>query len=354
MLRRRLLHRAEPFLRATLLIAACASWAAGAVAAETTPPPTVREAVPEIYYLQDDAGRLVPVPGFRYRDFVDLLRIKEGLPGLPEPPPAVLEKVVVSATVPADERGEPAGENGNTATPAQASNGELIVELTVRQSRSGWVSLPLALDGLLITAPPRYEGPGRMLLAAEAAGNAAAQQGGYRLWITAVREAGDDVLRHTIVLTGNIAIDRSPDHESFTLQMPRATASLVELKTSRIALDVSVRPPALPPQIHTQADGAGSIITLVGLAGTTAIRIGAGRNAAGDDAIGGDATRAAVPEAMVESLVRIDGRVAITEAGIRLDNLPADTATIRVSLPPRATLRSIRTPSAAGGLGGYR
>jgi hypothetical protein len=352
MLCRRLLHRAEPFLRAALLVAACAWLAAGAVAAETTTPPTVREAMPEIYYLQDDAGRLVPVPGFRYRDFVDLLRIKEGLPGLPEPPPAVLEKVVVRATVPADDRMEPAGENGNAATPPQASNSEVVVELTVRQSRSGWVSLPLALDGLLITAPPRYEGPGRMLLAAEAADNAAAEQGGYRLWITAVRDAGDDVLRHTIVLTGNIAIDRSPDHESFTLQMPRATASLVELKTLRIEPDVSVRPPALPPQIVAQPDGAGSIVTLVGLAGTTAIRIGAGRNAAGDEAIGADTTRAAVPEAMVESLVRIDGRVAITEAGIRLDNLPADTATIRVSLPPRATLRSIRSPSALVALEG--
>jgi len=348
----RFVRRANPLSWAFLLMAAVASLAGWAAAAEPTAPPAVRESMPEIYYLQDDAGRLVPVPGFRYRDFVDLLRIKEGLPGLPEPPPAVLEKVVVRAAVPARQSGAPAGADGTAVRPAQPTTCEVTVELTVRQSRSGWVSLPLALDGLLITAAPRYEGPGRMLLAAEAAGNAAAQQGGYRLWITAVRDGSNEVLRHTVILTGNIAIDISPDHESFTLQMPRATASLLEVQTPRIEPDVLVRPASLPPQIEPQPNGAGSIVTLVGLAGTATIRIGASRNGAGGETIPSEVTRAAVPEAMVESLVRIDGRVAITEARIRLDNLPADTATIRVSLPPRATLRSIRSPSALVALEG--
>ena len=49
----------------------------------------VEQVLPEIFYLRDDAGQLVPVPGFRYRDFVDLLRLTEGLPGLPEAPAAV-------------------------------------------------------------------------------------------------------------------------------------------------------------------------------------------------------------------------------------------------------------------------
>ena len=68
--------------------------------------------------------------------------------------------------------------------------------------------------------------------------------------------------------------------------------------------------------------------------------------------IGSDVGRAAVPQAMVESLVRIDGRVAITEASIRLENLAPERATIRVKLPPRATLRSIRSPSALVALEG--
>jgi hypothetical protein len=336
--------RALTVLRAVLLVAAVALPAARSPGADGVATPAIREAAPEIYYMQDDAGRLVPVPGFRYRDFVDLLRIKEGLPGLPEPPPAVLENVVLRATLPA------AGAAAGTAdVVAQMTTCQVTVELTVRQSRSGWVSLPLALDGLLLTAAPRYEGPGRMLLAAASSADAAIgaepKQGGYRLWMTGPSKGADEDLRHSIVLTGHISLEASPTHESITLQMPRATASLVELQTLRLDPDVSVRPAGLPPRVEPQADGTGSLVTLVGLAGTAQIRIGARRNEAGAETIGTDSSRAAVPQAMVESLVRIDGRVAITQASIRLDNLPPDTATIRVGLPPRATLRSIRSPS---------
>ena len=339
-----------PVLRAVLLVAAVAMSALQAVGADPVAQPVVRESAPEIFYMQDDAGRLVPVPGFRYRDFVDLLRIKEGLPGLPEPPPAVLENAVLRGVVPSASAAEEAA-----AGPAKQATCPVTIELTVRQARSGWVSLPLALDGLLLTTAPRYEGPGRMLLAAAPAadaGGVAAQQGGYRLWMTGPTDGSGEDLRHSILLTGNIALDAAADHESLTLQMPRATASLVELKTPRVEPDVSVRPSSLPPRVEPQPGGAGSIVTLVGLAGTATIRIGARVNQAGAETIGADVTKAAVPQSMVESLVRIDGRVAITEASIRLDNLPPDTATIRVALPPRATLRSIRSPSALVALEG--
>ena len=145
---RSFLRRFKPLLRAVMVAAASLS-AAAAAAADPDGSPAVREAAPEIYYLQDDAGRLVPVPGFRYRDFVDLLRMKEGLPGLPEPPPAVLENVVLRADVPAVDGA--AGPPEAAATPATC---QVTVELTVRQSRGGWVSVPLSLDGLLLASAP--------------------------------------------------------------------------------------------------------------------------------------------------------------------------------------------------------
>jgi len=346
MLRRRVFLRAWQTVRAVLLVAGAAvSWAGG-VAADPPAPPPVRETMPEIYYLQDDAGRLVPVPGFRYRDFVDLLRVKEGLPGLPEPPPAVLERVVLRASMPERRVADAAG-----AAPVPAIC-EVTVELTVRQSRSGWVSLPIALDGLLLTATPRYEGPGRMMLAAATpatGGDAGRRADGYRLWTTASGADPEQVLRHSIVLTGNIAVDASPGQESIGLDMPRATASLVELKTSLVGPEVSVRPAAVPPRVEPAANGEGSIVTLLGLVGPATVRIGGG---AGDEPVGAEAGRGAVPQAMVESLVRIDGRVAITEAAIRVENLPPETRTVRVSLPPRATLRSIRSPAALVALDG--
>jgi hypothetical protein len=334
-------------LWAVLLAVATALSSGPTRGADPGSPPAVREAAPEIYYMQDDAGRLVPVPGFQYRDFVDLLRLKEGLPGLPEPPPAVLENVVVRATLPAAD-----------AAAAESATGMhtcgVTVELTVRQTRSGWVSLPLSLDGLLLTAAPRYEGPGRMLLTASAAAHedpAAHREAGYRLWLTGPIEGKSEDLRHSVLLVGTITVDASPTHESITLSLPRATASFIELKTPRNEPDVSLRPAGQSPRVEPQAGGAGSIVTCVGLVGRVTVRLGAARNGAGEIP-GHDAGRAAVPEAMVESLVRIDGRVAITEAAIRLDNLPAKATTLRVTLPPRATLRSIRSPSALVALEG--
>ena len=265
----------------------------------------------------------------------------------------MLENVVLRATLPSIDTAD-----GRTAGTTRPTSCGVTVELTVRQSRGGWVSLPLALDGLLLTAPPRHEGPGRMLLAADAPGEirgASAtqpQQGGYRLWLTGPPDRAGEELRHSVILSGKIAVDATPTHESITLEMPRATASLVELTTPRIEPDVSVRPQSLPPRIAPWAGGDGSVVTLVGLAGTAIISVGAGRNEAGTEVIGTDASRAAVPQAMVESLVKIDGRAAITEASIRLDNIPPESPTIRVTLPPRATLRSIRSPSALVALEG--
>ncbi len=92
------MERVSATLRSLLLPALL--WAAAAgqdiTLPETAPDPQasqpagagVRERSPELYYIEDAAGRLVPVPGFRYRDFMELFRIKEGLGAPALPPPA--------------------------------------------------------------------------------------------------------------------------------------------------------------------------------------------------------------------------------------------------------------------------
>ena len=49
------------------------------------------EQPPEIFYLPDDGGRLVPVPGFQYRDCLELLGLRDRLPGVPRPRPEMLK-----------------------------------------------------------------------------------------------------------------------------------------------------------------------------------------------------------------------------------------------------------------------
>ncbi|MEI7782091.1 MAG: hypothetical protein WCJ18_09235, partial [Planctomycetota bacterium] len=151
--------------------------------------------------------------------------------------------------------------------------------------------------------------------------------------------------RHSVILAGSVAINVSPTQESITLPLPRATASLVELTTTRLDPIVSVRPASLPPRVEPLPAGAGSTVTLVGLSGTVKIELTDRLAAAGTAGMAEAVTANAVPQSLVESLVRIDGRVAVTEASLRLDNLASDVTTIRVALPPYATLRSIRSPA---------
>ncbi len=293
--------------------------AAGQNACRGQEPPsavTVRETAPEIFYLRDDAGQLVPVPGFRYRDFVDLLRLREGLPGLPEPPVAVLENLALNIDLDA------VGDN------AASGNSTVSLTLTVKQLRSGWVSLPLEFDGLVITTEPKHEGQGRFLLAADPRGR------GYRGWF----DGGVDA-RHTIVIAGTLSVTRSPAADAIRLVIPKATASSVTLRTPRVDPDVSVRPAMIEPRVEPVASGQGSLVSCVGLSGVTDIRI-ARRERATDRVPSG-----LPPQAIVESTVLIDGRVAVTQATIRIENLPPDEDLLRITLPPRAALKAVRRPA---------
>jgi hypothetical protein len=280
----------------------------------------VEERKPEIFYLEDDSGGLVPVPGFRYRDFVELMRLKEGLPGPAQPPAAVLEEIRVQADLTAVAEG---------TCPA-------TVVCTIRQSRRGWVEVPLGCAGLILTQPPRHQGPGRLLV------DGAPEGRGYRAWLEAAPEAGAEP-RHTVTLEGRIPVDVPGGRESLVLHLPAATASAVELRSARTDPEVVVQPPPAARKVRPREAG-GTDVTLSGIVGTTTISVGE-RSAA-------DASRTPVAEAMVESVVRIDGRDAVTQARIKLRGLADAAPTVRITLPPSATLRSVRAPAAEVGRGG--
>ncbi len=289
---------------------------------------------PDLFYLENEAGRLVPVPGFRYRDFVDLMRLKEGLPGQPEPPAAVLETIRVMATLPA-----PPSPGGAPQRMCDA-----VIELTVRQTRAGWASLPIELPGLVVAGPPRHEGPGQAVVTANEAGRGAGaaherEPLGYRLWLEAASPA--EQARHAVTIKGRLPIEASGTHETVSLVLPPATASRVEVRTPRSDPAVAVRPAAIPAQVTAAEPGVDpSIRTSVaveGASGPLQIRIG--------DRAAPAAPVDAVPEALAESIVRIDGKTAVLETVVRLDQLPADMDAVRVRLPAKATLREVRPPA---------
>jgi hypothetical protein len=323
-------RRCPSWVRAGCAAVAAVSLTWAAVAVGQQPEPAagrtaarragVGELAPEIFYLEDDGGQLVPVPGFRYRDFVELFRMKEGLPGPAQPPAAVLEKFVVTGDF---------GSRAGDACP-------VTVVCTVRQSRGGWVGVPLRLGGLVLSEPPQHEGPGRLLVDVENG------RRGYVAWFDAPAENGGD-LRHTVTLQGRMAVEAGSAAEAITIDVPPATSSSIELRGGRPDPDVSVQPPPLDIQIAPAEAAAASVVRLAGCVGPTRIRIAA--RAA-------DRDRAVVPQATTESVVRIDGRVAITTTLLKLSNLAAGTNTIRLSLPQRTSVRAIKAPATLIGRGG--
>ena len=287
---------------------------------------SIEEIQPELFYVPDEGGRLVPVPGFRYRDFVDLFRIKEGLAGGLQPPGAVLENVVVK--IDAREVAPRAEGHDQVTCPA-------TVELTIRQIQEGWTPIPLESGGMILSAAPRHEGPGRMIVDVEPG------RSGYRAWFDATPEAGGDV-RHSVVLEGRMPVESTATHEAFAFRVPAAVASQIDVISRRLTPDVTVSPESAEPSVTATADG-GSVVSVRGLAGDVRIRVG-------DESVG----RSPAALATSESTVRIDGRNAVTETTIRLGNLAAGPRRMTITLPPESALREVKPPATLLARGGTR
>ena len=301
----------------------------------------IREVEPELYYLENEAGRLVPVPGFQYRDFVELLRLREGMPKLPTAPQAVLERLEMQVDVrPADQDGE--AEDGSpppsaAGSPSQADGpGSLRIELTVVQAATGWVGLPLELSEALFTEPPEYEtlegAPGRFLLDASPDGS------GYRGWFQ-----GEPGTRHRVVLAGKLPLERAGGTVQFTLDVPRANASQLTLRAAVDEPAVAIEPAGLPPAVAAAPDG-GSTVSLVGLVGPTRIRLSAEQALL--------EPLAAAPHALSDLVVTINGRQAKTEAVIELEHLPPGRRALTLQLPAFAKLETLAAPAALVSLQG--
>jgi len=313
--------------------------------------PPIREVEPELYYLQDDAGGLVPVPGFRYRDFVDLIRLREGLPGLPELPGAVLEQLRVEVTMP-----EAAAANRGTAA--------VRVEAVLRQTRPGWVMLPLKLPELVIAAAPETTGTGQVILTIDQSPTAQGSQGdetavvadgafagprqpgegGFLAWLNGREAAGDTVTssdteaewgRHTLVLQGQIPVDLAEHRDLFMLTLPAAASSELTILSSRRQPDVSLDPRALVPVVKPRTgDGeSGTEVTVAGLVGPTRVKLA--------DRTMAVATAEQAPEVSADTEVRIDGRIARIDTVLRLASIPDGLRQVTISLPPRVTLQAV-------------
>ena len=187
----------------------CGWGVAGAQDVPTSPPtaPAVRagdsapaaaavvEDKPEIFYVFDESGNLVPLINHTLSDIRQLMELKEGLTRQEQ----VAEYVIQSMRL----QGR-AGE-GHAEFSAR-------FRLLVQQPR--WVRIPLRLEEAILIEPEDYQGPGEHLLQFE-------EGSGYVLWV----RGGDEPEQHHLEMRVLVPLTTVGEETRMRLRPPGGVAS---------------------------------------------------------------------------------------------------------------------------------
>lgn len=197
--------------------------AANPAAQEAAPP--LRERKPELHYLLDASGKLVPVPSFGWEDFARLLDLQADDHPTQELPKAVIERLEITGH-------------------ALADRAELELQLEVAVRDGQWQPLPLHLNGAVVLEQHVEQGELRL---------EPATGGGLLAWIK-----GDEASPVRIRLKLLRQLENTSGGQRLTLPIPRsvhATASLQALEKNVVA--------ELPEEqglVETTANGDGTLI----------------------------------------------------------------------------------------------
>ena len=311
----------------------------------------VRQLEPNLYYVEDSSGRLVPVPGFRYRDFVDLVRLRDGLPARPEVPGLILEQLRIKVVLPA-------------VSVSDVTHATVDLECVVRSTRPGWGMLPLKLPELVITEPPTIIGEGEVVVTIDplpvnrtqaemdsqsdqyqqAIDYHSVSNEGFLIWVnekdgvagTDAEEISFVGRRHTVTMSGQIPVDVSLDRDQIDITLPAATDSKILIETQRRNPVVNFNAGVITPSVQVldgQGDTAGSVVEIRGAVGATRVQL--------EEPLSRKVPVQKLAESMVKSIVRVDGRLANIKAEFALANLSPGERSFTVQLPPQSVLLSV-------------
>ena len=316
-----------------------------------TIPQKVRQVEPNLYYVEDDSGRLIPVPGFRYRDFVDLVRLRDGLPAQPEVPGLVLEQLRMNVVLP-------------SVSVSDVTHASVELECVVRSTRPGWGMLPLKLPEMVITEPPEIVGEGEVIVTIDPSpvnspqpvvGNQSkgylqaidrhsVSDEGFLIWvdekdgmtINDAKKMSFVSKRYTVMMRGQIPVDVSLDRDQLDITLPAATDSKILIETQRRNPVVTLNAGAITPAVKVldnQSDTVGSVVEIRGAVGPTRLQF--------EEPLSSRVPVRKLAEATVKSVVRVDGRLANIRADFTLANLSPNENLFTVQLPPRSVLLSV-------------
>ncbi len=258
----------------------------------------VVEIKPELFYLRDKDGRLVPVPGFTYDDFVKYYRLKEQIEKPAVKPRFSLEQLTVGATTESD-------------------HAELTVAAKILLIDAEWTRIPLRLNKCALSETVGYKGNGDQFLQFDPSGD------GYVCWLR-----GPARSEHELVLKLVAPLARTAGESRLELALPRAAASKLTWQVASADVNATASAGSSSPDITRE--GRGSLISVLGIGGDCWVAW----RAADQPPI----RLSSALEAVGQVFVKIDGRSVSSEATLTVRSFGAEFDHFRVRLPPGAQL----------------
>ncbi len=204
-------------------------------AAEPINAAPVVEIKPELFYLRDKDGRLVPVPGFTYDDFVKYYRLKEQIEKPEAKPRFSLEQLTVAGSTVAD-------------------HAELTVTVKVLLIDSEWTRIPLRLNKCALREAAGYKGSGDQFLQFDPSGD------GYVCWLRGAARS-----EHELVLKLAAPLAKTAGETRLELALPRAAASKLTMEVPSADVIATTSAGNSPPEVT--AEGKSSRISVLGVGG---------------------------------------------------------------------------------------
>ena len=261
----------------------------------------VEESLPVLYYLKNAEGKLLAVPGFTFKEFEELYKLKKQLAHREQRPRYVLQSMSITGT-------------------AGARHADLTVQVKVLAREDGWVRVPLGFDRAFLREPAKYEGPGEGFVHFEDGGQ------GHVGWIRSSGEERHELRLHILVPLAGVG-----DQTRLKLLTPRATISQLKLKVP------------VPKAAGKVSGGAELSVSPGGEEGATeftVLGLGGDFELTWHKAGGQLLEQPTVLEAEGTVLARIDARGVDAQATLKVHGSGAPFDRFRVRLPPGASLVS--------------
>ncbi|MFM7074431.1 MAG: hypothetical protein ACKO38_21795, partial [Planctomycetota bacterium] len=250
---------------------------------------------PDVYYLRDKDGKLVPVPDFTYEDFKRLYDLDRQLADAVAPPRYVLNRIVAQGLV-------------------EDEVVRLRVEFRLTLKTDSWVAVPLRLSGAVLRSEPLYDGPGQVLLEHQA------NRDGYVAWLR-------DTAEKPRLLTLDLAVPLRKQGAGRRLAFSAPPAAVSELRLTvpgqKIVAQAAegATPPIVRPSGSKQSE-----IQVSGIGGEFQL--------SWSDSPAPTAAAAVALEATAAVSVRIEGPKRLTSEGrLRVRSYGAPLSSFRVRLP---------------------